>query len=98
MLKYETIVGEVQTNLPDTKLVISCIAPREDSHKLQRYVDWINACLNRKFGESSVTVVLNNDIRGKRLKRRDGIHLTEDGTFRLASHMNRGVRRALNIN
>ena len=96
--KYEEIIQDVNANILGTKVVVSTIVPREDSRKLQRNVEYINAYLNRKYGDSEeATIVMNNDIRGYRYKKRDGVHLKEDGSSRLGSHLNKGIKRALNI-
>ena len=96
--KYEDIIEDIKVNFTDTKLVVSTIVPREDNHKLQRNVEYINACLNRSYGDSGdATIVLNNDIRGHRFKQRDGVHLRYEGKNRLGSHIHRGIKRALNI-
>ena len=96
--KYDDIINEVKVNFPDTKVVVSTIVPREDNHKLQRNVEFINASINRSYGDSGdATIVLNNDIWGYKYKQRDGVHLKYEGKNRLGSHIHKGIKRALNI-
>ena len=96
--KYQKIVENVLNNMPQTKVVLSAIVPRLDNKKGQRQVDFINASLNRTYGESgNVTFVTNNDVLGFHLRGKDGIHLKDDGTRKLARHIRDGVISALNI-
>ena len=96
--KYQKIVENVLNNMPQTKVVLSAIVPRLDNKKVQRQVDFINASLNRTYGESgNVTFVTNNDVLGFHLRGKDGIHLKDDGTRKLARHIRDGVISALNI-
>ena len=96
--KYHRIIDNITNNMPQTKIVLSTIVPRLDKKPVQRQIDFINASLNRKYGDSGkVEVVINNDILGFKLRGKDGIHLKDDGTRKLARHIRDGVISALNI-
>ena len=95
---FEELVECIRTKFPGSKLVYSSIVPREDNREIQRSAEFINAAMNMKFGgEKDVIIVRNNDIKGSKMKSRDGIHLKEDGTRCLARHIRDGVKSILNI-
>ena len=95
---YECLVGQIKQNHPETKVILSSILPREDNHTFQRNVEYVNAAINRKFATvDDVVIIRNSDIYGKKLKRHDGIHLTDQGISRLASHIRDSVLTALKI-
>ena len=93
---YDKIISSSASKMPDTKLIICNIVPREDNHEMQRHVEYVNAVLNRKFAaRKNLSLVKTFDITGKRLKAKDGIHLTELGTSKLASRIKDAVVTAL---
>ena len=95
---YDRLIKQVNRKLPDTKVVLSNIVPREDDHILQETVEYVNAAVNRKCANlNNVSIVRNNDIFGRKLKALDLIHLTEPGTSRMASHIKDSVLDALKI-
>ena len=95
---YDRLIKQVNRKLPDTKVVLSNIVPREDDHVLQETVEYVNAAVNRKCANlNNVSIVRNNDISGRKLKALDRIHLTEPGTSRMASHIKDSVLDALKI-
>ncbi len=96
---YEKLVHRIRSKFPGSKLVYSSVVPREDNRDVQLNVNYLNAAFHRKYGRDKDIFVINknSDIRGFRLKRRDGIHLTDEGTSCLARHIRDGVKAILNI-
>ena len=93
---YREIVEEAKRIMPRTRLVLSCIAPREDNDWGQRQVDFVNASVNLEFAET-VWIVNNDNLWGRNVKRGDGVHLTEVGTSRLACQIKNGILEALEL-
>ena len=95
---YMGFVDKMRVKFPGSKLVYSSIVPREDNKATQRLVRYLNAAMNRKFGGAEDVVIVDNfEIKGPRLKQRDGIHLKNDGTSALARNIRDGIKAALNI-
>ena len=95
---YNNLLKQIRQKLPDTKIVLSNILPREDNHTFQQNVEYVNAAVNRKFATlNDVVIVKNSDIYGKKLKKQDGVHLTDPGRSRLAAHIRDSVLVALKI-
>ena len=95
---YMGFVDKMRVKFPGSKLVYSSIVPREDNKATQRLVRYLNAAMNRKFGGAEDVVIVENfEIKGPRLKQRDGIHLKNDGTSALARNIRDGIKAALNI-
>ena len=96
---YQKFVETLRSKFPESKLVFSMVAPREDSHKLQLNVDFLNAALHRNLGDDKKNILFlsNSNLRGQRMKKRDGIHLKEEGTRCLARKIRDGVMSILNI-
>ena len=94
---YEDLIKLIHKKLPDTKVVLSNILPREDNHLFQRNVEYVNAAVNRKFADSDYVVLIRNNDIGPKLKKSDGVHLLDPGTSRLASHIRDSVLVALKM-
>ena len=92
--RYATIFREVERNLPNTTIIYSAIAPREDDDRKQRVVEQVNDAIRTEF-KREVVYVSNYDIWGDGYKRPDGVHLTKRGTSMLARNIKKGITQAL---
>ena len=92
--KYAKLFREVERRLPNTAIVYSAIAPREDDERKQQIVERVNNAIRSEFGRD-IFYVRNYDIWGDDLKKRDGVHLTKRGTSMLARNIKAGILQAV---
>jgi hypothetical protein len=104
-VKAEELIALAKTKVPEPAAVtLSSIPPRLDTAKKQENVDLANACL-ASLASKSETTFLNNDSTfkladgnindGYLLK--DGLHLSRQGSRRLAANMNLMVKTGHDI-
>ena len=91
------LIKKLNQRLPNAKIVLSNILSREDNQALQRNVEYVNAAINRKFATMDNVVTVKNSDIGKKLKKDDGIHVTDIGRSRLASHIKDSIVDVLKL-
>ena len=94
---YDSLIKQLNQRLPHSKIVLSNILPREDNQVFQRNVEYVNAAVNRKFATMNNIVTVRNSDIGKKLKKDDGIHVTDIGRSRLASHIKDSIVDVLKL-
>ena len=92
--KYARIFSAIERRLPNTAIIYSAIAPREDDERKQRMVEQVNDAVWSEFGRD-IIYVSNYDIWGDDYKRPDGVHLTKRGTSMLARNIKDGITPAV---
>ena len=80
------------------KVVLSLIVERDDCETARDLAESANAILKTKYkGHESVLVCHHDNIRHKRFRKPDKLHLNDDGTSRLASNLKYKIAQSLNI-
>ena len=95
--KISDVTDTILKKAPHTKVIISNIVSRDDNHKYQMMLDYVNACVNLKYSKTENVSISKNINIGKNCRANDGTHLKPIGTSKLASNLKYSVMKALNI-
>ena len=97
ILKQTSDTIELCLNKAD-KVVISLIISRDDDPLVDAKADLVNANLKFKYLNNPKVIICNNDnLRDKKFKTSDGIHLNDHGTSVFASNLKYKIAEALDI-
>ena len=94
---YDELTGEIRSRFPGSKIVLSCLVNRSDDEQLQNMIEYINACLTLEYeNDPHIKVCKHPDI-GLDSLWKDGIHLINSGTSRLASDLRAAIAKTLGV-
>ena len=100
--KYESLVEEIKkTGIQPSDVVISSIPPRKDDEKRQKLVEALNSNLKAVSARVGATYadndlsfkLANGDINDGYLLPSDGLHLSQQGTNKLAKNLQLPVKK-----
>ena len=80
------------------KVVVSDVIQREDAEGISDKVGEINTFLEREFARNEKVVLCKNfKLNDRRFRKRDKLHLNEDGVPVLASNLKYAIARASGV-
>ena len=80
------------------KVIVSLIVDREDNYETRAKAEAANAMIKLKYVDNLKVLVCHHDnLRGRKFKARDMLHLTDPGTSRLANNLKFKIAESLGI-
>ena len=94
---YIELLNEIRTRFPNSKVVVSSLVNRKDDEQLQNMIEYINACLTLEYERHSHIHVCKHPDIGLDSLWKDGLHLTNFGTSKLASDLRAAIAGTLGV-